>query len=240
MSFFGHFAHGQPTAVGVWLTRKTMEQQFDFVVTHVPRLSEAHVLEIGPGRGDFAAKFFAAGCRIYDVIEPDEALQKFCAPLPLRNVYSNVIPPLPGPDAVYDLVIMCDVFEHMNDTATAVKVLAEINRVLRPGGRFFVLSPDYNHWQSDFFNCDFSHSNPTTVRRMNQMLYNVGFETTATTYHYTFLTGAPGWIIGNLVKFFTTPFRGDRFGARFYSLRLCFLRRFLMIAQKKKSPAAAG
>jgi SAM-dependent methyltransferase len=233
MRFFGHFSSGQATAVGDWLTRKTIEQQFHFVMANVPDNQSMEILEIGPGRGDFAARFIQAGFRNYDILEPDDTLRQLCQRLPLRHVYAEVMPPLPAPSASYDLVIMCDVFEHMNDTAMALAVLKEIHRVLRPGGRFFVLCPDYNHWEADFFNCDFSHSNPTTVRRMNQMLYNLDLTPRAAIYHYTFFTGISGWVVGSLVKFFTTPFSGASIGSRFYSLRLCFLRRFLMIAEKR-------
>ena len=233
MRFFGHFSSSKATAVGDWLTQKTMEQQFAFVRSELSLKKDIEILEIGPGRGDFAAKFFEAGFQNYDVVEPDEFLRNLCGRLPIRRVYAEIIPPLPGPSAAYDLIIMCDVFEHMNDTAMAQAVLKEIHRVLRPGGHFFVLCPDYTHWKEDFFNCDFSHSNPTTVRRTNQMLYNLDMVNVATIYHYNFLTGFAGWTIGNLVKFFTTPFSGASIGSRFYSLRLCFLRRFLMIAQKR-------
>jgi SAM-dependent methyltransferase len=233
MRFFGHLSSSQPTSIGNWLTRKTIEQQFRFVQPHLRGNKTIDILEIGPGRGDFAAKFLEAGFANYDILEPDEALRQLCEHLPLRRIYREVMPPLSAPSGSYDLVIMCAVFEHMNDTATAVAALKEIHRVLRPGGRFFVMSPDYTHWKSDFFNCDFSHSNPTTVRRTSQMLYNLDFALLATTYHYTFLTGVFGWIVGQLVKLLTTPFSGARIDSRFYSLRMCFLRCFLMIAEKR-------
>lgn len=45
---------------------------------------------------------------------------------------------LPFPDASFDLAIACLVFEHIDDTDEA---LAEVGRVLRPGGRFiFILN----------------------------------------------------------------------------------------------------
>jgi SAM-dependent methyltransferase len=233
MQFFGHFSSHQPTAVGDWLTRKTIEQEYRFLMAHMPDNKATDILEIGPGRGDFAAKFVESGFLHYDILEPDDSLRKLCQRLPLRRVYAEVMPPLPADSASYDLVIMRAVLEHMNDTAMALAALKEIRRVLRPGGRFFLTSPDYNHWKTDFFNCDYSHSNPTTVRRASQMLYNLDFTLRATTYHYNFLSGVPGWVAGTLVKLLTCAFRGDNNGSRFYSLRLCFLRCFLMIAEKR-------
>lgn len=232
MSFFGHFSSGQATSFGNWLTRKTIEQQYRFVRRHYQLDENSAILEIGPGRGEFIARFIAAGFGNCDIIEPDDTLRKHCEQMPLRRIYHEILPPIVAPNSTYDLVIMCDVFEHMNDTPTALAVLKEIRRILKPNGCFFVLCPDYNHWKEDFFNCDYSHSNPTTARRMNQMLHNLEMSPIATSYHYTFLTGPFGWLIGNLIKLLTTPFKGEQIDSRFYSLRACFLRRFLTISVK--------
>ena len=234
MGFFTHFAPAKPTALGAWLTRKTVEQEFNFLRPHLPSSDKAAVLEIGPGQGELAALFCQAGFSKLDIVEPDEALRAGCMRLAIRTAYSCIAPPLPMPDESYDLVIMCDVFEHMNDARVAGEMIAEVRRVLKPGGLFFVLCPDYLHWREEFFNCDFSHSNPTTVRRMNQMFFNHGLETVATTYHYTFLTGPVGFLAGGLVKLATRPFvrAGSNINSRLYRLRLCFLRRFLMVARR--------
>jgi hypothetical protein len=68
---------------------------------------------------------------------------------------------------------------------------------------------------------------------MNQMLHNSEMLPIATNYHYTFLTGFTGWTLSALVKFVTTPFKGANITSRLYSLRACFLRRFLTIAKKQ-------
>lgn len=234
MRFFGHYAADGPTTIGNWLTWKTCEQQFAFLRRHVRLEPATSILEIGPGRGEFATHFLQAGLTTYDVIEPDETLRGMCQQLSIRRAYPDVIPPLPVGEGTYDLVIMCDVFEHMNDTRMALAMLGEVHRVLKPGGHFFVLSPDYLHWSKEFFNCDFSHSNPTTVRRMKQLFFNFGLQEVATTYHYNYLSGIPGFVVGNLVKYTTAPlcFLGGNMDSRIYRLHLCFLRRFLMIGRK--------
>lgn len=47
---------------------------------------------------------------------------------------------LPFPDAVFDMVIMCETLEHLN--FNPLPVLAEIRRVLRPGGGFYLSLPN--------------------------------------------------------------------------------------------------
>jgi SAM-dependent methyltransferase len=49
---------------------------------------------------------------------------------------------LPFSDGRFDAVLSFDVFEHVQDPA---RVLAECRRVLRPGGRLFVVFPPYGH-----------------------------------------------------------------------------------------------
>lgn len=46
---------------------------------------------------------------------------------------------VPRPDGYYDLVMICEVLEHLLDPAPA---LAEANRLLRPGGHLFVSTPN--------------------------------------------------------------------------------------------------
>lgn len=233
MSFFGHFSSNRATSLGNWLTRKTIKQQYAFVRKNSSLTTASEILEIGPGRGEFIAQFIKAGFANCDIIEPDDLLRQHCQQMPIRRVYSQELPPISAPDLSYDLVIMCDVFEHMNDPTTAKNVLREVRRVLKPNGYLFLLCPDYNHWKEDFFNCDFSHSNPTTVRRTNQMLHNLELRPIATTYHYTFLTGVVGWLVGNFVKLLTAPFTGNNIESRIYSFRACFLRRFLILSVKQ-------
>jgi SAM-dependent methyltransferase len=231
--FFSHFSSGAPTRFGGFLIKKTVEAQFSFLAPYLLMDRNCSILEIGPGRGEFASLFLKAGYTNYSVVEPDDTLRALCESLPIVKAYKDLVPPLPVEDSSQDLIIMCDVFEHVNDAATAVAVIKDIRRCLKPGGLFFVLSPDYLHWGPDFYNCDYSHSNPTTIRRTSQIFENVGLKNIGHTYHYCFLSGFIGFVAGTLVKGVTAPFRslGASNNSKVYRLRLCFLRRFLLIAQ---------
>ncbi len=46
---------------------------------------------------------------------------------------------VPRPDGYYDVVLLCEVLEHLLDPAAA---LAEVNRLLKVGGRLFVSTPN--------------------------------------------------------------------------------------------------
>src|SRR6266700_2253791 len=51
----------------------------------------------------------------------------------------EIAAPLPYPDAAFDLVILCEVAEHL---PSSIPVIAEIGRVLTPGGHLILSTPN--------------------------------------------------------------------------------------------------
>jgi cyclopropane fatty-acyl-phospholipid synthase-like methyltransferase len=106
----------------------------------------SRVLEIGSGRGSLlqelrARELDAAGVET-SAERIAEALERFGS-LPLELVGSVVVP---YPDASFDLVVSFDVFEHIPDSDSH---LAEVRRVLRPGGWYLLQTP--NKWSNTIF-----------------------------------------------------------------------------------------
>ena len=232
MAYFDHFATARSTRIGDWLTVRAIETQFAFLSRYLPKDGNADILEIGPGYGEFAARIIAAGYANYDVVEPNPALRKKIASLGVRRTKSYLIPNLDELDESYDAIIVCDVFEHLNDAREAQRFIAEAKRVLRGGGILFILSADFLDWKEDFYNCDFSHSNPTTVRRTHEMFLNEELVPEANRYMYSGFTGLTGLLMSRLVKMATFWARGEGLDFKSYKLRLTFLRRFMIIARK--------
>ncbi len=96
-----------------------------------------HVLEIGTGNGYGA-----------EVIAPVAASLTSVDKHPPREVpgeYDNVsfrrmkVPPLDFPPASFDWVVAFQVIEHIKDD---FGFLAEVNRVLKPGGKFIATTPN--------------------------------------------------------------------------------------------------
>jgi hypothetical protein len=104
--------------------------------------------------------------------------------------------------------------------------------VLRRGGILFILSPDLMDWQEDFYNCDFSHSNPTTVRRTHQIFMNEQLMTAGFQYAYSGFQGAIGYGLSRVVKILTSRARSEDLNYKLYKLRLTFLRRFMIVGRK--------
>lgn len=232
MAYFDHFATGTSTGVGDWLTSHAIERQFRFLSSHLPVASQPEILEIGPGHGEFASRLMAAGYRNYDIVDPNERMRTKLQSLGVRRAKSYFIPELQEGGETYDAIIVCDVFEHLNDSREAQRFIAEACRVLRKGGVLFIVSPDLMDWKEDFYNCDFSHSNPTTVRRTQEMFLNENLATVAFEYSYSGFQGVVGYLCNRLVKAATFWASGEDLDFKPYKLRLTFLRRFMIIGRK--------
>ena len=92
------------------------------------------VLEVGTGEGQVARAVARAGAATVVGVDPTvnqivEAQRRGSGPVYARSGAEA----LPFAASTFDAVICCLVFEHIDDVDTA---LAEVARVLRPGGRF--------------------------------------------------------------------------------------------------------
>ena len=96
-----------------------------------------HVLDVGTGEGQLARELCAAGVRRVTGLDPSAnqihtAVERAGGPVYTRGAGAA----LPFPDATFDGVIACLVFEHIEAVDTAI---AEVARVLRPDGVFLFL-----------------------------------------------------------------------------------------------------
>jgi 2-polyprenyl-6-hydroxyphenyl methylase / 3-demethylubiquinone-9 3-methyltransferase len=96
------------------------------------------LLDVGCGGGLLAEEFAGLGCQVTG-LDPSEAsldtAREHARQAGLEIAYqSGVGEHLPFADASFDIVICCDVLEHVNDLEQVIK---EIARVLKPGGHFF-------------------------------------------------------------------------------------------------------
>jgi len=103
-------------------------------------------LEIGTGTGGMLHALLQRGLRARGV-EINPALiadsVKWYGPLPIEPVAGVT---LPFRDASFDLVMSFDVLEHIRDSDAH---LAEVSRVLKPGGRYLIQTP--SKWPNTIF-----------------------------------------------------------------------------------------
>ncbi|WP_417014542.1 class I SAM-dependent methyltransferase [Alistipes sp.] len=101
------------------------------------RRIQGDVLEIGTGSG-YGIEVVAPHARRFITVDKHAPAPELLA---RRDVEfrQTTVPPLEFPDNAFDCVISFQVIEHIRDDRRFVE---EIHRVLRPGGRFIVTTPN--------------------------------------------------------------------------------------------------
>ncbi len=231
-AFFDHFSRqDKPTGVGMRLAKALAQRIFNYIQAG----PGSTVLEIGPGRGDFADICLKEGMD-YSAIEANrqmaESLKERGA-----SVVSAMVPPLPALEREFDVVVMINVMEHMNSMADALQITQQIRNVLKPGGKFVICSPDYLNWRRNFFNCDFSHNYVTTRRRLKQLLINGGFGHLRSCHLCGPMTGFMSLLLTAIVSrlpfgLLNAIFPDSKILYKLYKVQLTFMRKVLILGEK--------
>ncbi|CAN5481068.1 hypothetical protein BH23ACI1_BH23ACI1_21060 [soil metagenome] len=146
-------------------------------------------LEIGPGQGTLADLAIASGWQ-YRGIDASAVLAET---LRARNlaITEAWVPPIPAEDRSCDVLYADQVLEHMAGIDAARALVAEARRVIRPGGIFFAVVPDYLKERGFFWDVDYTHNFITTERRVRQLLYDGGFDIVEVVRQIGATTGLP-------------------------------------------------
>jgi SAM-dependent methyltransferase len=132
VTYFDHFADPQITRIGKWIVQRTVQTEFRLMQPYLQN-PEAAILEIGPGMGALAEKFYKSGYRNYTGIEPNSTMRERLTQRGFA-VRDYLVPPLKEIDNRFDFIILSHVFEHFNDTRDALSFIKDAHRVLGPGG----------------------------------------------------------------------------------------------------------
>lgn len=234
-AFFDHLRKAEkPTGLGLRLVRQASQR----ILAFADVAPGSSVLEIGPGRGEFAELCLARKME-YHAVEPNPGLAEALRQRGAKVVCARV-PPLPAFDRKFDLVVMVNVMEHMSSLEQALDIASQIRRVLNPGGKFLIHSPDYLSWRSNFFNCDFSHNYVTTRRRLDQLLVNAGYEDIRGRYMSGPFVGAGAVILAAIASRMPFGALEALFPAcpvcgRLYKVQLTLSRRVLILGHNRRA-----
>jgi len=158
------------------------EQRFDQVCAHVKRLRPARLLDLGCGDGRLAClvKLACPGVTIHGCDVSDVALSR-SEGLDRSYVLDLDTDPLPEPGESFDVVTASEVLEHLSGPRY---VLAEVRRVLKPGGRLLVTVPNVAFWRFRWqalrgevpsVTADERHLHSYTAASLGRLLESEGF-----------------------------------------------------------------
>ena len=110
----------------------------DFAISALA--GRARVLDVGCGAGAFSGAFAQAGFAVAGVDVAAEALRRARAAFPAIEFVAAGESDLPFADGSFDGAWIGEVLEHVQD---GLGLLGEVARVLAPGGRIAVSTPDH-------------------------------------------------------------------------------------------------
>ncbi len=148
------------------------------------------VLDLGSGRGELVDLLTRAGVEVRGV-EGDPALAAAARRRGLDVTEGDVARVLSGePDGSWGAVTAIHFLEHL-DPAAILAVLAEVRRVLRPGGLFVAECPNPHNIRvgASLFWTDPTHVRPLLPETLAVLLKVSGFEVLSTEYLHPFPEG---------------------------------------------------
>ena len=101
---------------------------------------ESLVLDIGTGTGSNLRMLSDLGFNYVTGVDTSDDAIRYCAEKGFGHVQKGNVCALPFDDGSFDVVLATDIIEHVDDDDLA---LAEIARVLKPGGRVLITVPAF-------------------------------------------------------------------------------------------------
>jgi SAM-dependent methyltransferase len=127
------------------------------------------ILDLGCGRGEFLDGFQKLGMITFGI---DQAGAANSIAKDSEIKVGDIEERLPYPDNHFDLVFSKSVLEHFYYPE---KILLEVWRVLKPGGRVISMTPDWYYCMKEFHD-DFSHRTPFTLNSLAEIHLYAGFK----------------------------------------------------------------
>ena len=144
------------------------------------------VLEIGPGRGDFAKECISQNLSFLG-IEASQELYRNLKQSGFEVIY-QIVPPIPTESEQFDLVHSKHFVEHLCTYVDVMDFFSEAYRVLKPGGCLSVITPNYQTLKHMFFQYEYQHSFVTTKDRLKKMLSDSGYEIVTAINYFLWLS----------------------------------------------------
>ncbi len=163
------------------------------------------VLDVGCGRGVLLETFADAGFETHGFEISADATRGIDSRAHIRTAGS--LSEAEYPSEFFDRVVIWHVLEHVRDPRATI---AEIHRVLKPGGQIVVAVPNFSSWQArwagaDWFHLDLPrHLHHFPVDGLKRLLGNSDFEVQSE-HHFSLRQNPFGWVQSSLNRSRVVP-----------------------------------
>ena len=127
-------------------TQTLLQQWHEDALSLVGKLDGLNVLEVGSGAGDFSIHLSRLGASVTGTDFSPKAVELSVAKAEAQNSKARFVVAdaqrLPFADSTFDAILSCECLEHVPDPRLA---LAEMFRVLAPGGRLILTTENYSN-----------------------------------------------------------------------------------------------
>jgi SAM-dependent methyltransferase len=144
------------------------EQLTHFLAERFGMREGESLLDVGSGRGEFAQGFYDVGLKVTAI---DQASPTLSRDNEINFLKTSLDDRIPFSDNSFDFVFSKSVVEHFYYPE---KLIAELYRVLRPGGKIITMTPSWKHNHLMFFE-DFTHRTPFTPESLRDVHGFAGF-----------------------------------------------------------------
>ena len=162
---------------------KDISERMDLLTEFFKRISPKKILDIGCGSGYLGYLIKKLDCDVaingfdvseYAIKQADSYDKVYCLDLDKHDI--------PEEDGFFDMVVCAEVIEHIYDVDHC---LAEIKRLLKPGGKAIVTTPNFGYWKYRIY-CllgrmpkllrDPRHIHTFNHKFLAKLCYNNGFD----------------------------------------------------------------
>lgn len=164
------------------------------------------VLDIACGRGEHAAAFDQLGLDVWCVDMSPAAAQFLNKRDTNLRIADLLTEPIPYEDGRFDVVFCKSFIEHVN----ADRLMGEMWRVLKPGGKLIVLTLDWWHtFRMHYIDHTHGYGSPWMKHSLDLIIKNYGFEEVVSEkFYYLTMTWRYPWtkFICFLIRRFPYPY----------------------------------
>jgi len=145
------------------------------LIQHFHMKMNDRILDVGCGRGEMSRSFQELGLSVSAVDISDMALE-YAPTIDFR--VADIDGRLPFESDSFDIVFSKSVVEHLHRPED---LMAEVYRILRPGGQVITMCPSWIHQYREFYS-DYTHRRPFTKESLSMVQSISGFREVRTEY----------------------------------------------------------